>query len=137
VGNFESTFQWFLNGNLIANETSSTIEISQNGMYTVEVTNAWGCNTSDQLEVINLGEATISSIKFSVFPNPADQILTIQSKDNTPISIRIFDVSGKLIKSESSNATLTNIEVDEFTSGLYFLEIKSENQITQTKFIKK
>ncbi|HOY48021.1 MAG TPA: T9SS type A sorting domain-containing protein [Flavobacteriales bacterium] len=137
VGNLESTFQWFLNGNLIANETSSSIEISQNGMYTVEVTNAWGCNTSDQLEVINLGEESISSIKFSVFPNPAEQILTIQSKDNTLISIRIFDVSGKLIKSETSNATFTNIKVDEFTSGLYFLEIKSENQITQTKFIKK
>jgi polyhydroxybutyrate depolymerase len=72
-----------------------------------------------------------TEVNFSVYPNPANEMLTIKSKGQQTIAI--IDATGKTqLKIELKNEN-EQIDISALTSGLYF--IVSENQFS-LKFIK-
>ena len=86
-----------------------------------------------------LGNASFDfSSKIALYPNPAQNTLTISDNSNSgDASIEITDISGRIIK--SLNASFANdltINVSELTSGNYILKVKSENGTAIKKFIK-
>lgn len=71
----------------------------------------------------------ISSV---IYPNPASEELNIQS--DTKISqIRIYDLNGRTIKTHVLNLSSVNLPVADLETGLYLLEITTEDgqKITQ------
>ena len=70
---------------------------------------------------------------FKIFPNPTSDILNIEPKQ-TISKIEIFDLSGKLVKSESGKDK--KISVSNLTKGMYLIKIYTENGVINSKFIK-
>lgn len=74
----------------------------------------------------------------SVYPNPATSNLTINldivGNNN---SFEIFDMSGKLVKADALNNFdgSQEINVSEFSKGIYILKANNGSQIYTTKFI--
>ncbi len=70
----------------------------------------------------------------SVYPNPANTELQIMNYElQTEQPFMIFDVSGKLIRSEK---TFSNrIDVSELTNGFYVLRLTANGKTQQQKFI--
>lgn len=56
------TYQWFLNGTLLAGRTTYSITVNIAGTYTVEVTNALGCSVVRTIEVVYSNIAQIQDI---------------------------------------------------------------------------
>ncbi len=82
-------------------------------------------------EDCELGIEDNNSITFTMFPNPTQNILIIESQ--VPIElIRIYSVSGSLIKETSK----TSISVSELPSGLYFAQINIGGHTVNKKFVK-
>jgi hypothetical protein len=54
-------------------------------------------------------------------------------------NFRIIDVTGKVIREDVYLATDKNLQVDiqEFTSGLYIFEISDNRQLMRKRFLKK
>jgi hypothetical protein len=102
---------------------------SQNGDITV----SYG---SYDFWVVKLSEPTaVSSVdvdyNFSVYPNPVNDVLTINSAKEIG-KVKIYDVVGKLIYHELIKNSNVDIEVKELDAGIYFLE--AENY--RGKFVK-
>ena len=77
-----------------------------------------------------------SASNFKIYPNPSDEIIYINNENLKPIDqIIIYDVIGK--KVFESNKDLKEINIKELQSGMYFVKINSEENISQIKFIKK
>lgn len=73
--------------------------------------------------------------QFSIFPNPVDNVLNINSK-NEVIKYSIYDLNGKLINDLQISSS-NKIDVSKLNPGIYFLKLVSENNQTHTlKFIK-
>jgi hypothetical protein len=55
------------------------------------------------------------------------------------VNFRIMDVTGKVLQEEVNLAMDKNLQVDiqDFTSGLYIFEISDNRQIMRKRFIKK
>ena len=70
-----------------------------------------------------------TSIKIS--PNPASNILQVQSITNVskPLHYKIYDLTGKLLLTGSSNNDNFTINVQRLTAGLYILKLYSTYQI--------
>ncbi|EDP69839.1 hypothetical protein FBALC1_09917 [Flavobacteriales bacterium ALC-1] len=69
-----------------------------------------------------------------IYPNPTTDNFSIRS--NTPVNtIAIYNVQGKTVKTFNTNLEFYNIE--ELTSGLYFIKIQTENGTLTKKLIKK
>jgi len=67
-----------------------------------------------------------------VFPNPVGETLTVNGVKKDEI-INLYDMSGALLKTVTSQETATNINVSSLKQGVYLLRI--DKQVI--KFLKK
>ncbi|MEW5675852.1 T9SS type A sorting domain-containing protein [Flavobacterium enshiense] len=76
-------------------------------------------------------------VSFSVYPNPVSNILTVDCKESFD-SLTIYDINGRILrKLESGNERQLQIDVNDFSQGMYFLEAQADNRKKVIKFIKK
>ncbi len=84
--------------------------------------------------------ATISTLdlaNLSVYPNPVTDKLNVDYKENIS-NLTVYDLSGRSVKSLTTNNDNNSIDVSGLTSGTYLLKIETENKNVSTiKFIKK
>lgn len=74
---------------------------------------------------------------FTVYPNPANDLLNIEKKENIEItSLSVFNTLGQLIMTIPNAQKTSTIDVSSLRSGNYFLRINSDKGIFNTKFIK-
>ena len=69
----------------------------------------------------------VENLKFKglveVFPNPVSKILTINSSLEGCF-IELMDISGKVLYSSMMQGYSTDINVESYTRGIYFINIK-------------
>jgi hypothetical protein len=114
--------QWYYNSSALGGETD-TLHIAQNnGDYYVEVTDSFGCkNVSDTVNVTILDIDNIESKLFSVYPNPTNGLIKINSDEIIDL-ITVRNVLGELISTSKS----TFINIANNPNGIYFIEIISD-----------
>ncbi|ARV10079.1 hypothetical protein BTO05_10680 [Winogradskyella sp. PC-19] len=74
--------------------------------------------------------------KFSIYPNPVDSILNIETAISETLSLEFYDINGKVIKRQSINKDNSQVNISEFTKGIYFVNIISSLGETTFKFVK-
>ncbi|WP_343632062.1 T9SS type A sorting domain-containing protein [Fluviicola sp.] len=126
IASFGTSYQWidcFTNA-YIPGATGQFFAPSSNGFYSVLITNN-GCSiTSDCLEMTNLGIPDWSDEAFTVFPNPAQNKVTISLPVNSA-SLSITDTQGKVLFAGQITAD-QQISLDSFENGVYFFAIETE-----------
>ncbi len=75
--------------------------------------------------------------KLMIYPNPADENLTIETDNGSIKSIQILDATGKLIANQSLSLGKTVMDVSYLAPGIYFIPIQDKNDSKQLIFIKK
>ena len=93
-------------------------------------------NTFNTEFVAALNNLDFNSGNFLIYPNPATDLVQISLNTNSGNieSIVIFDVLGKVVKKvEDVNSNQTNINVSELSSGVYMIEVTTENKLKQVK----
>lgn len=74
--------------------------------------------------------------KYTIFPNPFIHEINISS-DEYLIEYELYDVLGKLIRTEKTNEYLYSIDTRDLEAGVYILVLKHKNyRITSQKIIK-
>lgn len=56
------TYQWYLDNIILQGETNYSLQVNQEGVYTVEVTNSYGCTKTRTINVVASNIATIESV---------------------------------------------------------------------------
>ena len=98
---------------------------SANGVDgTVDPNNPTGPGLAVKTEVETKG--------FSLFPNPATDVLNIAIEGSNGI-VTIFDAVGNLVFSESMNSNQTQINTSEFAKGLYLVQIENDGSVISEK----
>lgn len=73
----------------------------------------------------------------SIFPNPAEDILTVQIGALQNVHYDLFDISGKLVERSKLNSEIPTINVNQLTAGTYLLRLSDDHQNIKTlMFIK-
>jgi hypothetical protein len=73
---------------------------------------------------------------FKIYPNPANELLFIETGTIIAQQIRLTDVSGKVIYSEAIEQNKTQINMAHLEQGIYFIHIQFEGQTETIKVIK-
>lgn len=105
------------------------------------------CTSSDQfgfmlddfkVTTTGLGVNEAFARKFSIYPNPANNVLNISNNDNIVLNnVEINDINGRTIKTiEANNVSEIQINVAELSAGVYFLNINSDAGSAVKKIIK-
>jgi len=134
ISNSSYSYQWYLNGVIINGANSNTINITQAGIYKVEI-NYNGCDVSSADYTAIYTELDEEIHQIVVHPNPLKGMCEISS-DMPMESISIMDVSGKLLfKFLGVNAFEFYLDLSELNNGIYFAKVTTANASTEHKLI--
>jgi hypothetical protein len=138
-----SSYQWFFNGNIIPEATDYFYVAQSSGDYNLVATDANGCEVEAVINnviarltaVLSQGEGVL------VFPNPVMNELTVRSSEFgvTSTEISVYNILGEKIITDAQVARGQQpIEIDcrLFPTGVYFIEVSSNEKIYRTKFVK-
>ncbi len=107
--------------------------------FTVYGTNSNGCMNEASLFVQMLLCAGLEKINktslTNFFPNPVQKNLSIEGLISNS-TIEISDIDCKLIYASKVEVEKTTIDLSNLTKGIYFLKIKSGNEVLMKKILK-
>jgi PKD repeat protein len=85
--------------------------------------------TPTEIKPISQGISTTPETKqFSIYPNPARDVVNITSSVNGSSTVMIMDLAGRTVASTTLNASgNTSMNISQLNSGVYFIRIASEN----------
>lgn len=90
------------------------------------------------LQGLSNDEFSNKSDKITIYPNPFVEKIIISVKEIKDAEIKIFDASGKQIfETKMNNLSETIYMPKQLSSGLYILELKTNNYSVRVKIIKK
>ncbi len=86
-----------------------------------------------------LGNEEFDLSTLVIYPNPSAGIFNIAAKDTQIDTIEVYDVMGKQISIKYNTDNASNVELDLTTAstGIYFVKIRSNDQIVTKKITKK
>jgi len=89
--------------------------------------------TDIPLSIVKLNETQT----LRLYPNPTKDFLfiDIEGDTNTPMTLQLFDMMGNEVLSQKNILSQQHISVSQFTSGLYFLQIKLGEQFVNEKIL--
>lgn len=126
-----ATIEWYYDDVLVDDTNSTSLTSLGPGSYYVVVKNEVGCeNISDPFVV--LGEEDDANLV--IYPNPASNFITIRDSELHKINeIILHDMQGK---SNRLNVNLDGrISVDEFSKGMYLLELRYDDNVIIKKVL--
>ena len=75
--------------------------------------------------------------EFLVYPNPAQNYLSVQSEQGHVMSgeLTIVDLNGRVISTQNMNAAFTRMDISNLASGIYVLQLRQETGVSSVKFV--
>jgi hypothetical protein len=130
-----SAYQWFLYGTPIDGATGQSFFPTDNGSYTVEVTDLNSCTALSDPYLINalaIGSAQVS--RPTISPQPANGSIIVSGLLAGPF-YRIFDMQGHLLLAGPMQSSPQLIRVDMLSSGMYVLEITDQQELWRSRVL--
>jgi ELWxxDGT repeat protein len=125
--------QWYLDTGAISGSVNKTLAPVISGSYTVEV-NVENCKTmSDAAPVLVTGIEDIAA-DIAIFPNPATTSVHI-SWPTQRVEAEIVNSQGRSMEKLVFEGTYI-VNVESYSTDVYFVKLKSDNQVIWKKFIK-
>ena len=114
-------------------ETTPTIEVTEGGIYSVEVTFN-GCTVEESIDItlpcfVSIDETHLNHI--NVFPNPSNGVFQIES-DYTIEKLEVINIQGASLFTTNVNT----INLSNLSAGIYFLKMEIDGNILMKKLIK-
>ncbi len=78
----------------------------------------------------------LNTLDLNVYPNPFNSVITISNNSNEIVTIKLTDISGKVIREERLTTKDTSLDLGAIDTGIYFLELSSGEKISVKKIIK-
>ncbi|MFM9983724.1 MAG: T9SS type A sorting domain-containing protein [Flavobacteriales bacterium] len=133
-----SEFQWFncTTEEIIEGATSASYSPTQSGLYGLYAY-LGPCTELDCINFNYVGVNEKESGTFYVYPNPAGESINI----STPLGwnnarITIMNSSGSLVLDQNTMGDFQILDVSSLTTGIYYIQLMSNGELLQQKFMK-
>lgn len=122
--------------NALNNETHIIFRIV---FHSDQAVNELGVNIDDFVVNGTLSTKHFINDEILVYPNPSQGIYTLSLRNVEPVSITIYDVSGKTISTIHQIKTIDNkatLDLSKVSKGIYFLVIQTQEGIVSKRIVK-
>jgi len=70
-----------------------------------------------------------------IYPNPANDKITIENPYGQTFTLRIYDLLGKVVKNEIIPSDKKQIDIQDLCNGVYVLDFSSAEKNMQEKLV--
>ncbi len=127
VGTYIDSIQlWYnpINNNFLA----STTKAYTNGQLTI----SQAAHMEEFTFVNSLFESEATN-ELSIFPNPANDVITVSSV--TPSTIQIYDITGKMILERKKASVNHEVSITDLSSGIYLVKSFVDEKVLTKKLV--
>jgi hypothetical protein len=109
------------------------------GNYIVTLTmitaNCGPISYETSIHIVGLNDIIIDHTLLHIYPNPAQQLLTIEDKGNLNIEgITVMDSWGRVVENKQTEAAqVQTLDVSAYSNGFYFIRLKTKRGIVTRK----
>lgn len=116
------------------------------GTFGVSTITSFGVDVDDNLYLTSFGNDAVYKVIdktlgvsdsdenfFLIYPNPAKTEIQIKSTNYTLNSFEVFDVRGRNVTSGKFKENTNTIDISQFKSGVYFVNVKTSEGASQIK----
>ncbi|MBK7809731.1 MAG: choice-of-anchor I family protein [Saprospiraceae bacterium] len=126
-----ATYRWLDCNNgyaIIPSEAGQTFTPKAGGSFAVEVTRGTCSDTSAcVLMTTGLNDFDADHHLVRVFPNPAKEFISIQSKSKMS-SLTLYDLNGKILLEQKINGFQSTVNTKELCEGVYMIQVLNESK---------
>lgn len=130
------SYQWYncASNQEIPGETGQAYLVTENGTYSVIISNGDCTDTTECLAVntVGISEHSLENM-VSIYPNPSNGKFVVSAAINT--DLEITDLNGRVVKQLQLNATETEVELVMEQSGVYLLKFMKDGQFAVKRMI--
>jgi len=109
-------------------ETGEYIEGLLPGMYSVMVSDAYMCSSTQGFTIDYATGIEKGFAVYSVYPNPAETFVIIEFSDKILAELTLVDVTGKEILMQKVDNRIIEIDLSDIASGVYYIKVQRENE---------
>ena len=135
-----TSYQWFLNGEPIANSDQQQIPLQGSGVYTVEVVDDNGCSSvSEPYEVTLVGITENEDAELRIWPNPFNELLNLEFAGGSGnYLVEVLGADGRLINRIDGTVGngLQQLDMSNVSSGIYVVRFSTEKKTSEYRVIK-
>jgi len=124
--NTHETYQWMFEGVAIPGATADTFVATENGEYSVAVTNAGDCADTSEVYIvsgiISVKDLTLTDDAIGIYPNPATDVIHIRTARD--VNVQMCGIDGKVLLEQSRTDA---INIVHLPAGVYMLRFTDKN----------
>jgi hypothetical protein len=124
--NTHETYQWMFEGVVIPGATADTFVATENGEYSVAVTNAGDCADTSEIYtvsgIISVKDLALTEDAIGIYPNPATDVIHIRSA--AQVHVQMCSIDGKVLLEQSGTDA---INIAHLPAGVYMLRFTDKN----------
>jgi Secretion system C-terminal sorting domain len=140
------TYVWYKNNVVVYTGTNTTYKATTAGVYKMRA-QLGSCGVFSNPYTVTTpcreGESLMSDLNVNVYPNPFNELVKISFElpEDAPVSVKLFDISGKLIdvildnSNISSGETTIDYSTSHLSGGIYVLELTTTNSTKRIKVV--
>ncbi len=137
------TYAWTVsNGLILSGQDNDTLNVLWNDaamgtIYVYQTDTVTGCQWMDGLAVfINaVGTEEIASETWKIYPNPASDLINIAGLSINS-QVIVMDATGRIINQFNATETTLRLNVSDYESGIYFIQVKDDFGYRTERLIK-
>ena len=78
----------------------------------------------------------LESSRFKVYPNPARDLLFIETPSSSNFKLQIVDLTGRVLITTTANDLISEIDISSLKQGVHFVYLIEEGSVAIQKFMK-
>ncbi|MCR9171140.1 MAG: PKD domain-containing protein [bacterium] len=124
-----TTYSWDMGDGTTYTTMDVNHTYTANNTYTITliVTDDCGADTTTQtVTVSTIGLLDLEGDSFVAYPNPANDVLNVQSAHNI-VRVELIDMTGRTVVSNECNAKTVEVKTSQLAEGHYTLRASQEN----------
>ena len=134
------SYQWYRNGSFLAGENTQLYMAQELGIYSVVVSSADHCFAVSEGYDFGMPaneEQVVKDGNVRVYPNPTNGVVFAEIFDNDATHLlTLTDGLGAQLMIVTSNSRIVRIDMTDYASGAYFLNVTSASTNANVKIIK-
>jgi hypothetical protein len=139
-GSLPYTYEWIGPG--VSGQDSQDLEGISTGSYTIEVTDANGCSTTETFNITTDIQEIGNGLSATVYPNPSqgDFVVDIAGGFQGSMEFRVVDAQGRMVQAGqwvgTSGLFRTNLDLNGAEAGLYQLILVNNGRPSSIQLVK-
>lgn len=125
-----SDVQWFVDGNVLPDDTLDVCVPLIGGDYTVMLIDEYGCSSTSAPQTITNSLVDLSGFEWQLYPNPAENVVKIRVDEFIQVDdVELLDMLGRVVLKGSDFSGEYEFDLSGLNNGSYMVKLISEDRI--------